>query len=265
VIRVAVVGASGRTGQRVVAAVLEHPELELVAALTHSASSALGADAGSRCGLAPCGIPITPIDKTSFESADVVIDFSLPEGLANILAAIGDRPLVTGTTGLDPAQEQAVLSQAERAPVLTAANFSTGIALLTHLVSNAAAALPDYDIEIVEAHHRFKRDAPSGTALALGQAAAQARTSSLDEHAVHGRLGEAPRADGEIGFHALRGGDTVGEHQVFLVGPGERIQLGHVATTRDTFALGAARAASWVVDKGPGMYTMNDVLGLTRA
>jgi 4-hydroxy-tetrahydrodipicolinate reductase len=264
-IRVAVVGASGRTGQRVVATVLEHEELELVAALTHRGSSALGMDAGSLCGLEPCGVRISPLEDTSLEAVKVIIDFSLPQGLSTLLKRLGTQALVTGTTGLEATEERALRHQAQRAPVLTAANFSTGLAVLKHLVSKAASTLPDYDIEIIEAHHRFKRDAPSGTALALGQAAAQARALVLEERAVHGRHGDTPRAEGDIGFHSLRGGDIVGEHQVWMVGTGERIQLTHVVTSRNTFAQGAAKAAQWVARKGPGMYTIDDVLGLTRA
>jgi 4-hydroxy-tetrahydrodipicolinate reductase len=265
VIAVAVVGASGRTGEQVVAAVIENPGLNLVAAFTHSASSALGEDAGQRCGQGPCGVLISAIEDADFSAVDVIIDFSLPEGLHTLLGRITTQALVTGTTGLDANISKALQKQAQQAPVLTAANFSTGVAVLTHLAATAAAALPDYDIEIVEAHHRYKRDAPSGTALSLGEALANARQSTLEEHAVHGRHGASLRAESEIGIHALRAGNIVGEHQVWLVGSSERIQLTHIATSRNAFALGATKAAEWVARKAPGMYTIEDVLGLTRA
>lgn len=264
-IRVAVIGASGRTGAQVVAAVIENPALELVAALTHKASSALGEDAGLHCGRPPCGLTIGAIEEASLDQADVIIDFSLPAGLRSLLSRINTQALVTGTTGLDSDTAQALREQARRGAVLTAANFSTGVAVLKHLVSTAASTLPDYDIEIIEAHHRFKRDAPSGTALALGEAAAQARERALKSRAAPVKNSAPPSAENEIGFHALRAGDIVGEHQVWLVGSSERIQLTHVASSRNTFALGATKAAEWVASKGPGMYTIEDVLGLTRA
>jgi 4-hydroxy-tetrahydrodipicolinate reductase len=263
-IRVAVNGATGRTGRRVLAAVLADEELELIAGLTHGDSSAIGLDCGTLAGLEPCGVKVRALSAASLDSAEVIIDFSLPEGLEHLLSLLEGRALVTGTTGLSSNQESLLQKQSLTSPILTAANFSTGVTLLCHLAEQAARALPDYDVEIVEAHHRFKRDAPSGTALALGKAVAEGRSQSLATTSVHGRQGDTPRTANEIGFHAIRGGDIVGEHQVWLAGAGERIQLHHIASSRDTFATGAARAAKWLTGKTPYMYSMTEVLGLTQ-
>jgi len=193
----------------------------------------------------------------------VIIDFSLPDGTAQLLELLDDQALVVGTTGLSDATLAALDRHAERAPVLRASNYSTGVTLLMELVGRAARALPDYDLEIIEMHHRHKRDAPSGTARSLAEAAAEARSVSLTERAVYGREGDVgPRPGGEIGLHAVRGGDVAGEHTVYLAGPGERITLGHLATSREAFAQGALRAAAWIAPQPPGIYTMRDVLDL---
>lgn len=177
--------------------------------------------------------------------ADVIVDFSVPDALIRLLS-LTSAPVVSGTTGLVPG----TLS-APRVPVVHAPNFSAGVAVLARLVEDAARALPGYDIEIVELHHNAKRDAPSGTALRLAEGLGPL---------VNGRTG--PRTAGEIGMHAVRAGDAVGEHTVYLAGPGERLQLGHVATQRTVFAHGALRAARWLVGKPPGLYRFEDVLGL---
>lgn len=194
------------------------------------------------------------LNETAHADAEVIIDFSLPEGCARLLALYPQTPLVIGTTGLTDQTLAAIA--AHRAPVVHASNFSTGVTVLLDLVETAARALPDYDLEIVEMHHRFKVDAPSGTARSL--ALASGRTPLT--HGREGHTGERPR--GGIGMHALRGGDVAGEHTVYLAGPGERLQLGHLATSRATFAQGAIRAARWVIGKPPGVYDMKDVLGL---
>lgn len=217
------------------------------------------------------GCPIVETPETAggwIREADVVIDFSAPELLHRLLEMHGDalagKALVVGTTGLGDAEQEALARQAERSAVLQAANFSVGVNLLLALAEQAASVLgPDYDVEIVEAHHRRKVDAPSGTALALGEAVARGRGVPLAEVRVDGRSGrpgERPR--GEVGFHSVRGGDIVGEHSVMLVGERERIELGHVAQDRALFAEGALRAARWMAGKAPGTYTMRDVLGL---
>lgn len=237
-LRVAVLGAGGRTGRLVVAAVDAAPDLELAAAV-------------GRGGLVP-GV---------FDRADVVVDFSQPEALRAALPLLGHRPLVSGTTGLTPDLQAEVDAQAARGPVLQAANFSVGITVLLDLVARAAAALPHADVEIVEAHHRGKRDAPSGTALALGRSVAAARGVALDAVARHGREGLSdPRPAGEIGFHAVRGGGIVGEHAVWLAAGAETVRIEHTAQSREVFADGALRAARWLVGRGPGAYTLRQVL-----
>lgn len=235
---IAILGATGRMGTLVRQAIAEADDL------------VLGPTPG-RGDFAP----------GCFEGADLVIDFSLPAGLLAALPHLGSRPLVSGTTGLSEAEQRAVDGHARQAPVLQAANFSPGVTLLLDLVERAAAALPDADLEIVEAHHRHKRDAPSGTALALGEAAARGRNQDLAAVARHGREGHTgERPAGEIGFHALRAGGIVGEHEVWLATGQERIRLSHGALSRAVFADGAIRAARWLSGRAPGHYDMRQVL-----
>lgn len=263
-IRVAVCGASGRTGRLVTAEVLRHPSLTLAAAWGRADSPHRGVDVGTLIGTGPVGVALTPTPAVPEGTIDVVIDFSSPAGLRRLLPTLGRAALVTGTTGLDADDRRALAARAETAPVLAASNFSTGVAVLLHLARAAARALPDYDVEIVEVHHRHKVDAPSGTALSLAGAIAEARQVRLDDVARHGRHGAAgPRPAGEIGMHAVRGGGVVGEHEVALIGDTERIVLGHTALTRAAFATGAARAAAWIAGKPAGVYSLDDVLGLT--
>jgi 4-hydroxy-tetrahydrodipicolinate reductase len=241
--RIAVNGAAGRMGRLLVDQVLEAPDLQL---------SGRGEQA-------------SPLSPAELEDSDVVVDFSLPAGTHQLLGRLGEQALVIGTTGLDEPTLALLAAHAERAPVVFASNFSTGVNLLFGLAAQAAAALPDHHVEVVEMHHARKRDAPSGTALSLGRAIAEARGQALEGQAVHGRAGEVgARSPTEIGFHALRGGDVAGEHTVYLAGPGERLSLGHLATSRQGFASGALRAARWTSGQPPGLYDMQDVLGLTR-
>lgn len=213
--------------------------------------------------MGPLGLALAPVGAGCLNGARVVVDFSLPAGTASLVPHLEGAALVTGTTGGDQALSQALDAAAARSAVLRADNFSAGVTLLADLVERAAAALPDADIEIVESHHRHKRDAPSGTALALGRAAARGRGVDLDAVATHGNVGRQSHRPGDrITFHALRMGDVVGEHTVWLAHEGERVQLGHVATSRDTFALGALRAARWIADRPAGRYGLRDVLGL---
>lgn len=246
-------------GRRVVRAIVARSELRLAAAVGRAGSAHIGRDAGELAGVGALEVWIVPAGPGCFGDADVVVDFSLPEGLLAALPHLGTAGLVSGVTGLDAAGAAAVDAAAGEAPVLLAANFSTGVHVLADLVARATQALPAYDVEVVEAHHRHKRDAPSGTALFLGEAAARGRDVALE--AVHGREGRTSRGS-EIGFHALRCGDVVGEHEVWLAGEGERLRLGHVATSRDAFALGAVQAACWLAGRRAGRYTMRDVLGL---
>jgi 4-hydroxy-tetrahydrodipicolinate reductase len=262
-LRVGLVGAGGRMGRLLAAAVLDSEDLHLTLSTEHEDHPMLGRDVGLVAGAGACGRPIEPLAPGLDDAVDVFLDFSLPEGTARLLRLVGDRPLVIGTTGMGPDLMVALEAHARRAPVVVAPNFSTGVALLTELVQLAARVLQGYDAEIIEAHHRHKRDAPSGTALALAQALASARQVSLDEQACYGRsgaVGERPAA--EIGIHAVRAGDIVGEHRVMLAGPGERIELNHVATSRQAFVSGALRALRWVHGRPPGLYGMRDVLGL---
>lgn len=263
-LQVGVLGATGRVGRLLLATVLRDPSLSLAAAITRAGSSALGIDAGTLAGLPPAGIVLSAVTDGCLDACDVVIDFSLPEGLISALPHLGSTALVTGTTGLTAAQEALLTQQATAGPVLTAANFSSGVTVLGDLVARAASALPDYDIEVVEAHHRRKIDAPSGTALYLAQRAAEARGLVLADVAIYGREGRTGvRTQPEIAIHAIRGGDVVGEHTVWLAGEGDRLLLGHVATSRETFAQGALRAARWLHGKPAGSYGMPDVLGLS--
>jgi 4-hydroxy-tetrahydrodipicolinate reductase len=218
----------------------------------------------------PGGLPLASLADAAevLAETDVVIDFSAPAFLSRLLDQYGDvlagRALVVGTTGLDAAGEAALDRVAARSAVLRAANFSVGVNLLAALVEQAAAVLgPEFDVEIVEAHHRRKEDAPSGTALALGEAVAAGRQVSLEDTRRDGRSGRpGKRPEGEIGFHALRGGDVIGEHTVHFIGDMERIELTHKAADRRLFAAGALRAAAWMAGREPGRYSMREVLGL---
>lgn len=254
-------GATGRMGRILGRLIDEAEDLR-----------SLGGIAPDPAGDGEAGYPeIVPVAEASelVRRADAVLDFSAPEQLAALLDGCADalagRALLVGTTGIGEALSDRLDELAGAAAVLVAANFSVGINLLLGLVERAAAALPAdrYDIEIVETHHGRKEDAPSGTALALGRAAARGRDASLPELRRDGRSGRVgPRPEGEIGFHAVRGGDVTGEHTVQLLGARERILLGHVAHGRELFAEGALVAARWMAGKGAGRYTMEDVLGL---
>ena len=203
--------------------------------------------------------------KTLIEHSDVIIDFTLPKGTEALLEELlkHPKPLVSGTTGLSEHQQNLMLELSKKAPVLYATNMSLGIAILKRLVAMTSQKLRDFDIEIVEMHHRYKKDAPSGTALTLAEYAAKARGLELDKVRVSGRDGEiGERSKDEIGVFALRGGDIVGRHTVGFYNDGEFIELNHTATSRDTFAKGAIKAAKWVVSKEPGLYGIDDCLGL---
>lgn len=251
-------------GRLVLREVLEADDLWLSAAVTYREDPNFNVDAATVAGLGSGSIPITATAPECFGDADVIIDFSTPDSLKNALSYVENRALVSGTTGLDAGLRDILIDQANIAPVLTASNFSTGIAVLLDFARKAAAALPDYDIEIIEAHHHHKADAPSGTALSLAEAAARGRKVRLSEVMEHGREGiTGPRKTGNIGMHAVRMGDVIGDHDVWLAGGGERIRLGHVATDRTVFAKGAVRAARWISGRSSGRYTMAQVLGLS--
>ncbi len=264
--RIAVLGCAGRMGRANVATVLAHPELELAAAVEAPGGSAVGADAGTLAGVEPAGVPVTDDAAHALAEAAAAIAFTTPAATvahARLAAAAGSA-LVIGTTGLD-ADAEAVLDEAAAdVPVVYAANMSLGVNLLSALVETVAKALDErFDVEIVELHHNRKVDAPSGTALALGRAAARGRGVRLDDAAERGRDGlTGTRALGKIGFAALRGGDVVGDHTVLFCGSGERLELTHRASDRGIYSRGAAQAALWTRGRSPGLYDMVDVLGL---
>ena len=262
-LRVGILGATGRVGTLLLEEIATSTELTLAAAITRSTSNHLGTDVGEYLGRPKLGCTIQALTPQSFVGCDVVIDFSLPEGLQAALPHLGHCPLVSGTTGLDETTETALARYATGAPVFTAANFSTGVHVLMTLVAQAAKALDDYEIEIIETHHRYKKDAPSGTALALGRAAADARGHALDAVVCTGRSGITDtRAPETIGIHAIRMGQVVGEHTVSIASDNEILTLGHAAQKRGAFAVGALRAARWLVAQPAGRYTMSDMLGL---
>ncbi|WP_019906395.1 4-hydroxy-tetrahydrodipicolinate reductase [Methylobacterium sp. 77] len=264
--RLAVVGAEGRMGRMLIRAVTETEGCTLSGAVEREGSAALGQDAGSLAGLPPLGVPVTDDPLTVFAATDGVLDFTAPVATTFFaeLAAQARIVHVIGTTGLVEADLRKLAAAAHHARIVRSGNMSLGVNLLAGLVRKVAAALgEDFDIEIVEMHHRMKVDAPSGTALLLGEAAAEGRGVSLAETRVSTRDGHTgARRPGDIGFATLRGGTVVGDHSVTFAGPGERITIGHHAEDRAIFARGAVRAATWAYAKPPGLYGMADVLGL---
>jgi 4-hydroxy-tetrahydrodipicolinate reductase len=264
-LKLAIAGAGGRMGQALIEATLAAPDLALACALDVPGSSAIGRDAASRFGHATGVIVGVDIDQ-GLRDADVLVDFTRPTGtLAHLAACVRHNvAAVVGTTGLDGAQKAELGERARIIPIVFAPNMSVGVNVLGELVLRAARALgPAYDIEIVEMHHKHKVDAPSGTALWLGEAAAKGAGADLAASAVYAREGHTgERKPGSIGFAALRGGDVVGEHTVIFAGPGERVELAHRAMSRQNFAVGALRAARFVAGAKPGLYDMRDVLDL---
>ena len=270
--RVGIVGCAGRMGRANMREALEAEGVALAGGVERAGHPALGQDLGDLAGLDPVGLVATDDLAGLLAASDAVIEFSTPAATiatAALAAARGSCAHVIGTTGLDAAQAEALREAARRVPIVWAPNMSLGVNLLLGLVEQVARALdPDgFDIEILEMHHRHKVDAPSGTALALGHAAARGRGVELDTAAVRARDGiTGPRAAGQIGFAALRGGDVVGDHRVLFAGLGERLELAHVATDRRIYARGALRAATWAsAPRPPGLYGMADVLGLVAA
>ncbi len=265
--RIAILGAGGRMGRNLIQAVLERPEAELVAAVLRAGDGRLGGDAGELAAAGRTGVALTDDAALAAETADVVIDFTLPESTRAHLAACraAGTALVIGTTGLSDAQRNEIQAAATDLAVVLAPNFSVGVNLSFRLAELAARALgEDFDVEIIEAHHRHKVDAPSGTAMRLGEVVAGALGRDLKGCAVYGREGHTGARDrNTIGFATVRGGDIVGEHTVLFAGEGERVEITHRAGSRMTFARGAVRAALWVARRGgSGLFDMQDVLGL---
>lgn len=266
-IQVLVTGATGRMGRRVVDLVHADPELSLVGAITHAHHPALGRDVGEVSGSGVLGVPLTQDCAAVLPSADVLIDFSVPEASLDYiqLAATHHKAIVVGTTGFSPEQQHDIQRLSQQMPCFFAPNMSVGVNVMFHVLRQLVTLLgPGYDVEILEAHHRTKVDAPSGTALRMAAIVAEAQGHALADVAVYGRQGIiGRRADAEIGIQVIRAGEIVGEHTVLFGGPGERLELIHRSQNRDTFASGALRAAKWLQQQGRGLYSMEDLLQLT--
>lgn len=263
-IPIVIVGARGRMGTQLIREVVNSDDLALAGAVDRTGAPGMGEDAGKLLGLPEVGVRLT--DTLRPTRGQVVVDFSLPEGTETNIARCleAEASLVLGTTGFDSSTIDKLKEAGKTISIVSAANFSVGVTLLTKLAALAARALgPSWDAELFELHHKHKRDAPSGTALRIAKAVASATDRTLDANMLAGRAGNhGPRQDGEIGVAALRGGDSIGEHTLMLLGDGERIELSHRATDRAIFAIGALRAARWVAAQDPGLYDMADVLGL---
>jgi 4-hydroxy-tetrahydrodipicolinate reductase len=265
-IKVIVAGAAGRMGSRLVALIKDSTALTLAGAIEGKGHHALGEDAGEIAGCGKAGIPITEDLAPLLERGEVVIDFSAPEATLDHLRTVAQhrRAMVIGTTGLSAAELDELKSLARHVPCVFSPNMSVGVNLIYKVISEMAKTLGDeYDIEVIEAHHRLKKDAPSGTALKIAEVLARAVNRDLDQVGVYARKGLiGERKKQEIGIQTIRAGDIVGDHTVLFGGMGERIEVTHRASSRDTFARGALRAARWVVRQQPGLYDMMDVLGL---
>jgi len=259
-------GAAGRMGMRIVALLGEAPGLRLAAALEAATHPSLGRDAGELAGAGRLGIPITGDPKAAIVQDRMLVEFSVPEASLEhlrLVAAAGARAVI-GTTGFSPAQREEIAALARRAAILVAPNMSVAVTLAFKVLALMATALGDsYDVEITETHHRFKKDAPSGTAVRMAEVIAEALGRDLSQVGVYGRHGlPGERTDKEIGVMSLRSGDVVGEHTVSFGTLGERLELTHRAHSRDTFARGALRAARWMIGRPPGRYSMHHVLGI---
>jgi len=262
---IAVNGAAGRMGRTLIEAIAANPDTVLSAAIERPDSTLLGADAGELAGIGRNGVRVVGALEEAVDAFDVLIDFSSPAASAanaRLCAAAG-KAMVVGTTGFDAAQLEQVHAAARAVPLCMSSNFSTGVNLCFRLLDIAARVLGDtVDIEISEAHHRHKVDAPSGTALSMGQVVADALGRDLKKVAVYGREGQTgARARDTIGFATVRAGDIVGDHTVLFAADGERIEITHKASSRMAFARGAVRAAAWLPGRAPGLYSMQDVLG----
>ena len=265
-LRIIVAGAGGRMGAANIAAVAAHDGVALVGAIDRPGATAIGKDAGTLAGIEALGVPVSDNAAALLEGADAIIDFTAPAASVALARLAAEKGLVhiIGTTGCSDADDAAIAAAgAAGARIVKSGNFSPGMVALSVLVERAARALPDYDVEVLEMHHNKKVDAPSGTALMLGEAAARGRNISLKDHSVRVRDGHTgPREAGTIGFATLRGGNVIGDHMVILAGQSERIELNHRAQDRTIYANGALRAALWAAGQKPGLYSMADVLGL---
>lgn len=266
--KIGILGTAGRMGQMIAREIISQKSTgaSLAACIDRKESWANGKDMGGILGIDKLGVNVTTDKNAAFEACDVLIDFTTPEATMEHAAIAHQygRALVIGTTGLTGKEEAAIRTAAQKAPVLYAANMSVGVNILLALVEQVSARLDEeYDIEIYDAHHRHKIDAPSGTALALGHAAARGRNVKLEDAMVPARFGQiGARVPGSIGISVFRGGDVIGDHAVTFAGTGERIELSHKASDRSLFARGAVKAALWLKDKPAGLYSMRNVLGL---
>lgn len=261
-INIGIMGASGRMGRMLLQATLDNPTTTLKGGFVPDFSGLVGVDVGEFLGVGKNGVALSLIDLAGI---DVLIDFSLPNAVDETIALClkHNVPLVMGVTGLSDAQENTLKSASQTLPIVYAGNYSTGVNLSLNLLATTAKVLGmDADVEIIEHHHKHKLDAPSGTALMMANAVATARGQTLKSSTIYGREGQSKRRDGEIGIHAVRGGEIVGEHTVEFILNGEIIEITHKAQSRMTFAHGAVRAATWLKDKSAGLYDMQDVLGL---
>lgn len=266
VMKIAVMGAAGRMGRELLRAIAAQPNCAISGGTEPKGGAAVGQDLGELAGIGKLGIAVSDDAARVIAECDAFLDFTSPAATVAFakLAAANKKIHVIGTTGFDAAQEAAIQEAAKGATIIKAGNMSLGVNLLAAITRKVAAALnEDFDIEIMEMHHRMKVDAPSGTALMLGKAAAEGRGISLDDRSVRSREGHTgARTRGDIGFATLRGGSVVGDHTVIFAGDGERIELTHLAADRGIFARGAVKAAMWGKGRAPGLYTMADVLGI---
>uniref|UniRef100_A0A486XMB3 4-hydroxy-tetrahydrodipicolinate reductase n=1 Tax=Rheinheimera sp. BAL341 TaxID=1708203 RepID=A0A486XMB3_9GAMM len=264
---IGIFGANGRMGRALIT-VANEQQLNLTAATVRTSSDFIGVDAGELAGVGKLGVPISATGADSIKQADIWVDFTMPDAmLAHLeLALTAKKAMVIGVTGLTDAQYAKVQQAAEHIPIVWAPNMSVGVNLLLHLVQTAAKVMGNSaDIEIIEAHHRFKKDAPSGTAMAIGASIAKALNRDLAEVAVYGREGmTGERQQQTIGFATVRGGDIIGDHTALFADLGERLEITHKASSRNTFAQGALRAALWLQNKQCGLYSMQQVLGLAE-
>ncbi|HET7570372.1 MAG TPA: 4-hydroxy-tetrahydrodipicolinate reductase [Gammaproteobacteria bacterium] len=262
-LKIALFGAAGRMGREIVAALRESSDIQLVAAVGRAESANIGRDIGEIAGGPSLGVALSADAAIAAKAADLLIDYSSPTGFTTALAAsrAAGCAFVSGTTGLEASHHAALEAAAHDIPVLYSANMTFGMAVLNRLAGEAASMVgDDFDVEIMEMHHRHKKDAPSGSALRLGKTVAVARGTTLEKSAAFGRHGEGVRAPGSIGFASLRGGDVPGDHTVIFAGDGERLELSFRAGNRRIFANGALRAAAWLAKQPVGLYSVDDML-----
>lgn len=263
---IGIMGATGRMGRMLIEAVVENPDCQLVAAIARPESSLVGSDAGEVAGIEVKQIAIVDDLSAVIDDIDVLIDFSLPDATEKTIQLCANHgvAMVIGTTGLTQSQEAMIDDAARQIPIVYAGNYSTGVNLSLKLLEIAAKAFGDTaDVEVIEAHHKHKIDAPSGTAFMMADAVASARGQHLKDVAVYGREGQTgERKSGSIGIHAIRGGEIIGDHTVMFIADGEMVEITHKARSRMTFAAGAVRAATWLINQSAGRYDMQDVLGL---